>query len=205
VNTPNWGFASHPLIEGRHLYCVVGGDRATVVAFDKKTGKELWSALNAAEPGYSPPMICEFGGERHLVVWDSNHVSGLNLNTGEVHWQVEARATFAMSIGLPQSSGNYLYLMSFNRQTWLVRVADDGRSAKLVWYGTGKQGGGGVMNTPILEDRYAYGCGPDGRYMCSRLADGERIWSTFQPSSGDRPANWANVFTIKHHDRYLLV
>jgi hypothetical protein len=61
------------------------------------------------------------------------------------------------------------------------------------------------MNTPILEDGYAYGCGPEGRYMCSRLVDGERIWSTFQPSSGDRPANWANVFTIKHHDRYLLV
>ena len=204
AKTPNWGFASHPLVNGKFLYCVVGGPQATVVAFDKKTGEELWTALDAAEPGYAPPMICEFGGERQLVVWDSDHVSGLNLSTGDGYWQVEVKATFAMSIGLPPASDNCLYLMSYNRHTWLVRVADDGRSAKLAWYGSGKQGIGGVMNTPYLDDEYAYGCGPEGRYLCSRLEDGERVWSTFAPSTGKRPGAWANVFTIKHQDRFFL-
>ena len=51
VKTPLWGFASHPFIEGHHLYCMVGGKGATVVAFDKQTGAEVWTALDAAEPG----------------------------------------------------------------------------------------------------------------------------------------------------------
>ena len=39
---PVWGFASHPLVDGDKLICYVGGDEGrTVVAFDKKTGKEL--------------------------------------------------------------------------------------------------------------------------------------------------------------------
>ncbi len=40
VETPIWGFAAHPLVDGNTLYCVVGGEGSVVVAFDKDTGKE---------------------------------------------------------------------------------------------------------------------------------------------------------------------
>jgi outer membrane protein assembly factor BamB len=138
VETPVWGFASHPLVDGRLLYCMVGGKGATVVAFDKLTGDEVWKALDASEPGYAPPMISVFGGHRQLVVWDSENVSGLDLATGEANWQAPVEATYAMAIGLPPAAGNELFLTSFNRQSWLVRVAENGRSAKVAWYGTGR-------------------------------------------------------------------
>ena len=42
---PVWGFAAHPLVDGDKLICLVGGSNdRLVVAFDKKTGKELWAA-----------------------------------------------------------------------------------------------------------------------------------------------------------------
>ena len=55
AKVPTWGFAGHPLVDGNKLICLVGGKDATVVAFDKDTGKEIWRALDAAEPGYCPP------------------------------------------------------------------------------------------------------------------------------------------------------
>ncbi|MEE2612165.1 MAG: pyrrolo-quinoline quinone, partial [Pseudomonadota bacterium] len=41
-------------------------------------------------------------------------------------------------------------------------------------------------------------------YGCARLDDGEKLWSTFAPATGQRPASWANVFTVKHGDRFFL-
>ena len=55
IKAPLWGFAGHPLLDGNRLICLVGGQGSTVVAFDKDTGKEIWRALSAEEPGYSSP------------------------------------------------------------------------------------------------------------------------------------------------------
>ena len=99
VKVPWWGFASHPLVDGERLICVVGGKGTTCVAFDKRTGAELWRALSAQKPGYCPPVICQVGGQRQLVIWHGDAVNGLDPTTGEVFWSVPFQATFAMTIG----------------------------------------------------------------------------------------------------------
>ena len=79
IKTPIWGFAGHPLVDGRKLVCLVGGEGSVAVAFDKETGRELWRALSAKEPGYCPPMIFDFGGRRELIVWHPESVNSLSL------------------------------------------------------------------------------------------------------------------------------
>ena len=69
AETPMWGFAAHPLVDGDLLYCVVGGEGSVAVAFNKNTGKEVWRALSAREPGYCPPSIIEHAGARQLLIF----------------------------------------------------------------------------------------------------------------------------------------
>ena len=57
LKIPEWGTAAHPLVHGDHLICIVGGEGTTCVAFDKMTGRELWRALSAGQPGYCPPVV----------------------------------------------------------------------------------------------------------------------------------------------------
>ena len=204
LEIPEWGVAAHPLVDGDRLICVVGGAGTTCVAFDKRTGREEWRALSAGQPGYCPPVIAEIGEQRHLIIWDSDHVSGLDPVTGNVYWSVPFEATFAMTIGAPQVVDQSVFVMGFHRKSALIRIADDGRSAEIVWEGGVKTGVDGVLNTPILIDGYIYACGHGGRYICAKLADGERVWSTFKPSTGRRPQLWANVFSIRHEDRFFL-
>ena len=45
--TPTWGFAGHPLVDGQKLICLVGGEGSIAVAFDKLTGQEIWRSLSA--------------------------------------------------------------------------------------------------------------------------------------------------------------
>src|SRR5262249_484883 len=72
---PFWGFAAHPLLDGKLLYCLVGGPGSAVVALDADTGKQRWKALTTEEVGYSPPMICTAGGKRQLIIWLSESLS----------------------------------------------------------------------------------------------------------------------------------
>jgi len=204
VETPEWGFAAHPLIDGDRIICMVGGKGATVVAFNKLTGKEIWRNGDAPQPGYCAPMIYQLGGKRQLVVWDSDHLRGLNPETGVAYWQVGIKPAFSMSIGAPQQEGNRLFVMGYSRVSAMVQVAADGNSATVIWRGDTKRGVGGVFNTAVIRDGHIYAGGQGGRYMCVRLEDGEQQWSTFEPSTGDRPASWANVFTVPNGDRYWL-
>ncbi len=55
AETPIWGFAGHPLVEGNKVFCIVGGKDSVAVAFDKDTGKELWRSLSASAPVTQPP------------------------------------------------------------------------------------------------------------------------------------------------------
>ena len=38
-----WGYAAHPQLDGKKLITLVGGEGSHVVAFDKDTGKEIWT------------------------------------------------------------------------------------------------------------------------------------------------------------------
>jgi len=204
LKIPEWGTSAHPLVDGDRLICIVGGEGTTCVAFDKRTGKEVWRALSSASPGYCPPVIYTIGGRRQLLIWHSDAVESLDPVSGKVFWSVEVKPTFAMSIGHPVVEGRSVYVMSFNRVSACITVSQQGGSAELAWRGNTARGIGGVFNTAVLADGHIYACGQSGRYACARLSDGERLWTTFAPATGQRPAAWANVFTIKHQDRYFL-
>src|SRR5215211_7315020 len=88
AQTPTWGYAAHPLVEGNKLICLTGpapGGKL-VTAFDKKTGNVLWTALKAKEIGYCPPTIVEAGGTRQLIIWNPESVNSLDPETGKVYW-----------------------------------------------------------------------------------------------------------------------
>lgn len=204
LKIPEWGTAAHPLVDGDRLICVVGGKGTTCVAFDKRTGKEIWRALSASQPGYCPPVIHTIGGRRQLLIWHGDAVESLDPRTGQVFWTVPVKPTFGMSIGHPVVEGRRVYVMSFNRVSACIEVSEDGGGAKLDWKGNARRGVGGVFNTAVIAGGHIYACGQNGRYVCARLADGKQIWNTFAPATGRRPASWANVFTIRQGNRYFL-
>lgn len=203
LESPEWGFAAHPLIDDDLLICVAGGDGTTCVAFDKKTGRQRWASLSSSKPGYCPPVIYAVGNERHLIIWHGDAVEGLNPQTGSVYWSVPFKATFGMSIGAPQLVYRSLFIMCFNRQSAMIQIGNDNRSAAIVWRGTTRKGIGGVLNTAVIADGHIYAAGNGGRYICANLETGERLWSTFAMSPGERPSSWGNVFTVRHEGRFF--
>jgi outer membrane protein assembly factor BamB len=207
IKAPMWGFAAHPVIEGKRLIGVVGGEGSVVVAFDKDTGKELWRALSAKEPGYCPPMIYEFAGKRQLIVWHPEAVSGLDPESGKVYWtypHTEVRS--GMTIPSPRKHQDMLFLTSFYNGSLMLRIDSDKPSP--VWQSKkisekDTDGLHGVMSTPFLEAGYIYGSCSYGQFRCLEAATGERLWETFEPTTG-KSERWGTAFVVRNGGRYLL-
>ncbi len=222
---PTWGFAAHPLVDGDKLICLVGGSQGRlVVAFDKKTGKELWATESCSgDFGYCPPMIYEFGGKRQLIIWHSRAVLGLEPETGKRIWRVDFESKAALTAPTPRKAGDdQLFITSFYNGSMLLKVTAD--KAEIVW--KSKARGempsqttdlSSIMPTPVVDGEYIYGVCSYGQLRCIEAQTGKRVWETMKATRGkltpakvvasDEPADserWSNAFIIRQADRYFL-
>src|SRR5205823_8470921 len=135
IEAPTWGFSGHPLVDGQKLFVTVGGDGSVLVAFDQETGKEVWRALSAKEPGYCPPSIIEAGGTRQLVLWTPDGISSVDPETGKVYWSAELKPAFGMSIMAPRQWKDYLFAGGIGFNAALLKLAPDKPAATVEWEG----------------------------------------------------------------------
>jgi outer membrane protein assembly factor BamB len=210
MKTPLWGFSGHPLVDGDKLICLVGGEGSVAVAFDKKTGKELWRNLTAKEPGYAPPTMIEAAGKRQLIIWHPESVNALDPETGKLLWTVPCSARSGMSIPTPRQSGDQLFLSSFYNGSLMLRLSTNAPGATPVWQSAKVSEMDtdmlhAVMNTPLIEDGHIYGVCSYGQLRCLKADTGERVWETLVATTRDgKPVRWGNAFLVKNGDRYFL-
>lgn len=202
---PTWGMAASPLIDGDRLIALVGGrDNGLVIAFDRRTGQELWRSLDDPEIGYCPPVIHEFGGVRQLIIWHPSAVSALNPADGRVLWEYPWEIRSGLSVPMPRKLDDQLFLTSFYNGPVMLEVGRN--SASVVWKGTSNSEQRtdklhSIMPTPVVTEDHIFGVCSYGQLRCLDTASGERVWETYEATGQGR---WWNAFLIPHEDRYFI-
>ena len=205
TQTAIWGYASHPLVHGDRVYCVVGGEGSVAVAFDKNTGQEDWRALSASEPGYCPPTMIHHAGVNQLLIWHPESLNSLNPESGTLLWSVPLQPGFGMSIVAPRKLGSLLYASAIGNISALLRLDDDSPAASVVWRGKVNESVFCSNSTPFLDGEMIYGCDVEtGALVGARLSDGKRLWHTQKPTVEGRRPRHATAFIVKHEDRFFL-
>ncbi len=204
-----WGVAGAPLVEGDLLIAIVGGvPDAEVVAFDKRTGKEVWRAL-APEPemGYAQLIIFDAGGVRQLIVWHPRAVISLNPENGKVYWEEPWEVRSGLTLATPVRSGNQLFLSQFYGGSMMLKLDPYRPSASLVWKRTGTSEMAketdslhALMTTPVLQDGLIFGVCTYGQFRCLDASNGDRIWESLELIELGR---WATAFLVRNGDRYF--
>jgi outer membrane protein assembly factor BamB len=209
IKTPLWGFAAHPLVDGQRLICLVGGRGSVAVAFDKTSGRELWRALAAAEPGYCPPQIITHAGRRQLIIFHPEAVNSLDPATGAVFWSVPYNARSGLTISMPRLIGDQLFCTTFYEGSLMLKLNPTAPGATVAW--RSPRGDerktthlNSIISTPVAERGFIYGVCSYGQLRCLKAETGERIWSTLQATTSGEEVRWANAFLVKHADRYFL-
>jgi outer membrane protein assembly factor BamB len=203
VESPIWGFCSHPLIDNNILYLTVGGEGTVAVALDATTGKQVWTALSASEPGYAPTSIIQAGNTPQLIVWHADAVNSLDPKTGKVYWTIPLKPNYGMAIMAPQLTGNQLFAGGIGVSI-LLELDSKTPAAKELWRGDTKRGIECVNSTPIIDGDHLFGVNRFGQLRCVELATGKHIWESFAATTGNRSANSGTAFLIKNDNRYFI-
>lgn len=207
--TPMWGYAAHPLVDGDLVYVTAPDPKGILLAFNKLTGDLAWQAIPAKECGYSPPVIRTSGGKRQLIQWYPAGITSLDPATGQVYWTVpqepmEYGVTTVTPQLLPDPAGDLLFVASQYGGSVMIRLGTDpaGKpTGTLVYHRVGKKGARAtdaiqtLMATPVLRGGHVYGLDARGQLRALVAATGDRLWETQAVTTYDQPpVQWANTF-----------
>ena len=201
AKTPLWGYAAHPLIDGRKLITLAGGSGSHVVALDLETGDEIWRALTSPEQGYAPPTIIQSGGVRQLILLRPDAVTSVDPETGREYWSVPYEASNGSIIMSPVFNGELLYVGGFSNKNLLLRLDKTKPAASEVWRDRLKQAMAPINVQPFLSGEVLYGFDQAGPLYAMDLKTGERIWSSNEVLRTQRPLRTGTAMIVKQGDR----
>ncbi len=225
IKLPIWGIAASPLIyQDKVIQQVAGTNGACMVAFEKLTGKEVWRALDEVA-GYSSPVVIQQAGQDVLVCWTGESLSGLDPQSGRVHWAHTMKPTrMPIGIGTPVIDGELIFVSSFYDGSLMIRAPRDSLTSELVWraIGTDEKSTGSksvqvgketitadeevygmhaMIGTSIVADGYIYGVDSYGEMRCLDAANGKRVWEDLTAVPKSR---WSTIHMVRQADRVWM-
>lgn len=197
---PRWGISAAPLVEGDVVIVCAGGEPdASIMAFHKDTGQEIWRALDD-RPTYSAPIATSIGGKRQVIVWTGDAVTSLDPVTGKSYWRIAYRLrNNPIAVATPVIHDNLLLLVSFETGAKLIKLDRAKPAATLLWETNRLTS---LMGTPLFQDGHFYVADNYGEFQCVEATTGNILWRTRKPTGETK---WAEtVHLTPNGDRVFL-
>ena len=176
-----WGMAGSPLIDGNLEVVQPGGDQDnSVVAFEKKSGKLVWSVGNDPA-GYGSPIAIDAAGQRQIIALTGQSVLGIDPSSGDLLWRFPWGRKFNCNCATPLWVNNSLFLSSaYDLGCVLLQVRREEDSLKTmeVWRNKNMQN---HFTTSIVLNEHVYGSHGDFSaitFRCLDLTSGQKKWAT---------------------------
>lgn len=198
-----YGMACSPLVVGEQVIVTAGAPKGTVVAFDTKSGKQLWTA--GSDPaGYSSPALLNVGGRSQIVAFTGNSALGVDPTKGAVMWRYPFKTNYDCNIATPLEINGQVFLSSGeNHGSVLLALKPDSDKFTFneVWNSFGpKSVLRNEWQTSMLLDSHLYGmdnvggAGPVTHLTCIDAATGERKWQEARFGKGNLIAADGKLF-----------
>ena len=161
------------------------------------------------------PIIRSIAGQRQFIVWHGDGLVGMVPESGKILWTFSHHTMAGMSIATPAVDGDRLAVSSQYEGAMLLQFAGApaqrvGGEPKILWKKTAagsvpekpfkKAGMNTTMSTVLLTGGYVYGVSCYGETCCLDAANGSRVWTTLQPTSGGSEPHdrWSTAFFVPH-------
>ncbi len=187
-----------PLIEGNLLILFTGAKPgACVIALDKRTGKEVWKALDESVSN-SSPLVIVAGGKRQLIVWTGESVTSLNPATGELYWREAMVTSNNDAIPTPVVQQNRLLIGG------LMLELDAHQPAATVLWPESRVVSKRILSntsTAILQGDYVFSARSSGELVCVEAGTGRQVW---QATNVTDLVNGASIHLTPNGDAVFL-
>jgi outer membrane protein assembly factor BamB len=175
------GNAGSGVVDGHRLVLAVGNTQgASLVCFDKLTGKVLWKS-GQDEAAYSSLMSGTLAGTRQVVAFTADALVGTELETGRLLWRVPLETNAKRHAASPVLFEDFVVVNSHTIGLRCFRIERDSGGCKAVpaWSNLDLKIN---LATPVLVDGYFYTQGANRDYVCVDAKTGQLKWS--QPGFG---------------------
>jgi len=171
-----WAQSASPLIvDGKVIVLPGGSGGKSVVAYDKVTGKTVWSSLDD-EQSYTSPMVVTLGGKRQLLIVSALRAMGLTIEDGKLLWDFPWVTEYHINSAQPLLVGPNRFFISagYGHGAALVELTPEGEKFKTrtVWQNTKMKN---KFNTSVLYQGHIYGM-DEAILACIHADTGDLKW-----------------------------
>jgi outer membrane protein assembly factor BamB len=161
------------------------------IALNKATGDVIWKSASLNDkPGYVSPILINYASKKMIVNVSLGHVFAVNTSDGEILWKVSHEKSSdnddLIKCTTPLYKEGMVYVTGgYDTGGMMVRIADDGKSANVLWTDpTLDNHHGGV----VLVNGYIYGSNwlnnGDGNWCCIDWKTGKKMWEEHWNAKG---------------------
>jgi len=171
-----WGTAASPLVVDNTVVVLPGGPGGrSVVAYDRRTGARVWSALDD-RAAYSSPILVTLGGVRQIVVFSASRLLGVTPDRGELLWEYPWTTQYDVNAGQPIVIGdNRVFISSgYGAGAAVVELTRNGErfSVREVWRNIRMKN---QFTSSVLYDGFIYGL-DEAILACVDAGTGDLKW-----------------------------
>ena len=180
-----WGSATSPVLYKDFLIVNASIESDSLVALDKKTGKEVWRAGGASESWHAPGFVQAPDGKPEVVIAKNGRVLGFDPDSGAALWNVKTGIPWYMC-PTPVVDSGIVYAIGGRTPNGALAIRAGGRgdvtASHVVW----KVGKGSNVPSPILHDGHLYFAHENlGIVYCLNAKTGEVVYEErLEPSPG---------------------
>ena len=175
VGASRHGYTGSPVIEGERIFVGVGGRKgASVVCFEKRTGRVVWKSQSDV-PGYSGPVIATVAGVKQVISFTSDGVIGLDFADGKLLWRVGVKTGFGRHVTTPIVADDVVIVSSHQAGLIGIAVSKDGTGlrAERAWVAKALAIN---FSDPVAVGGFLYGFGRGNSLICVDVRTGKRAW-----------------------------
>ena len=176
AKSPQWDFASSPLVLGKMIIVDVG----MTLALDTSTGTLIWKTKDYGDAwddikshggGYSSPFAFQLNGSQRLAVFNSSGLVILNPENGQELLLHPWKTSYNVNAATPIVSGDKVFISSgYNVGCALVQVSGD--KPAVVWQNKKMRN---HFNSCVLWEGHLYGF-DESTLKCMDFQTGDVKW-----------------------------
>jgi outer membrane protein assembly factor BamB len=172
-----WGMAGAPLVVDDNVIVTPGGQNGkSVLAYNRRTGRQAWSALDDSA-AYSSPMLVTLAGVRQILVFSASRLTGITPERGDLLWEFPWTTQYGVNASQPLLLDDRRVFVSTGYGTGAAAIeltpAADGRwTVKELWRTNRMKN---QFTSSVLHDGFIYGL-DEAILACLDAATGELKW-----------------------------
>lgn len=206
ANNIMWGMSASPLVIGDLVIAIPGGrSDSMMVAYDKLTGEQRWSAFNDTIK-YSSPFKATILGVEQIVFTSQDRVMGVSPEDGALIWEYryEKKSGIDHKIGQPIVVGEDQIFVSsgygYGCDFFKVIQDGDGFKTEQIWKNRNMKN---RFSSPIFWEDHFYGL--DESVLVCLDMEGKRKWKGGRYGHGQIVMAGGHIIVLSEQGDITLV